>query len=78
MDKFGKYIDQLTERKTYLKETKLKLESEESACGAEVEHLSGQKSGLTEQIRNQKVSDCAQLPVISPVIEAVSTIGECC
>jgi len=56
VDKFGKYIDQLTERKTYLKETKLKLESEESACGAEVEHLSGQKSGLTEQIRNQKVS----------------------
>lgn len=56
VDKFSKYIDQLTERRTYLKDTQHNLIAEESSCAAEAEHLCGQKAGLNEQIRNQTVS----------------------
>lgn len=56
VDKFNKYIDQLTERRTYLNDSKHNLLAEESSCAAEAEHLRGQKAGLNEQIRNQTVS----------------------
>jgi len=56
VDKFRKYIGQLRERKAYLQESKMKLESEESSCDVELQHLQGQKQALMLQINCQKVS----------------------
>eukprot|EP00658_Telonema_sp_P-2_P064955 TRINITY_DN54319_c0_g1_i1.p1 TRINITY_DN54319_c0_g1~~TRINITY_DN54319_c0_g1_i1.p1 ORF type:complete len:624 (-),score=232.53 TRINITY_DN54319_c0_g1_i1:185-2056(-) len=56
VDKFHKFIGQLTDRKASLEQTKMALEQEEATFIAELKHLEAQKAQLVQQISGQTVS----------------------